>query len=68
MKRWNLLKAHIHGAQTCLTGYIHTNRVSTLHNRGVLFRAKLLTKIGMDTQGNDHEEITHWWSSMMDHD
>jgi hypothetical protein len=45
--RWKdgiLLKAHIHGAQMCLTGYIHTNGVPTLHNRGVLIRSNLLTQ------------------------
>jgi hypothetical protein len=68
MTTWNLLKAHIHRAQTCLIGYIHTHEVPTLHNGGVLIRSNLLTKIGKDTQGNDHEETTHWWSSMMDHD
>jgi hypothetical protein len=29
--RWNLLKAHIHGAQACPIGYIQTLEVPTLH-------------------------------------
>jgi hypothetical protein len=55
---WNLLKAHMHGAQTDLTGYIQTIKVSTLHNRGVLIRYKTF-QLGKDNEGNDLEKITH---------
>jgi hypothetical protein len=36
----NLLKAHIHGAQTRLIGYIQTIEVPTLHNIGTLIQYK----------------------------
>jgi hypothetical protein len=53
---------------TYLIGYIQTIEVPTLHNRGVLIRYKTSRQIGKDNEGNDHKKITHWCSSMMDHD